>query len=407
FQQRYIPIVIVGNEDDAAQIGSAMESGANDYIMLPTDPKLIKSKLQAQLKVGSMHAIMSQQHHEISNNHQHILREQQMAKEVFNKVAHDATVLANVQHWLSPIAVFNGDILLATPTPSGSLLVLMGDFTGHGLGAAIGTIPLASTFYGMANKGFAMYDIITELNSKLHAVLPTGVFCCACVAQINFKNGVAEIWNAGLPDCYILRSDSELEEISSSALALGILGSDAFEIDSKRYNLEQGDKIYLLSDGLLETENTAGEQYGELRFEKALVETAKPENNNDGVSGLELLKQDVLGFIGEHSRADDISLVEVEMVSAGQFESFYEKKTKHKVQQPVSWSLQYEFRAESLSHQDPVPLVLHSLLEEPNLRQYSGQLFSIISELYNNALDHGLLQLSSAIKQQEQGFARY
>ncbi|MBT8150970.1 MAG: fused response regulator/phosphatase [Gammaproteobacteria bacterium] len=409
FQERYIPIVIVGEESDAAQIGNAMESGANDFVMLPTDPKLIKSKLQAQLKVGSMHAIMSQQHREISNNHQHILREQQMAKEVFNKVAHDSAELANVRHWLSPIAVFNGDILLATPTPSGSLLVLMGDFTGHGLGAAIGTIPLASTFYGMASKGFAMYDIITELNSKLHALLPTGVFCCACVAQINFQDGVAEVWNAGLPDCYILRQNSELLEINSSALALGIMGSDAFAIESKRYNLEQGDRIYLLSDGLLETENTAGEQYGELRLQKALTSTTQNhvQAPAQSAAGLESIKQDVLEFIGEHCRADDISLVEIEMVSAEQFESFYDKTTKHKVQQPVSWSLQYEFRAESLRHQDPVPLVLHSLLEEPNLRQYSGQLFSIISELYNNALDHGLLQLSSSIKQQEQGFARY
>lgn len=408
-QERYVPIVVVGEQSEGGRIAEAMENGASDFIMLPADSTLLKSRLLAQLKVGSMHAIMSQQHREISSNHQHILREQQMAKEVFNKVAHDSTELANVRHWLSPIAVFNGDILLATPTPSGSLLVLMGDFTGHGLGAAIGTIPLASTFYGMAGKGFAMFDIINELNSKLNAVLPTGVFCCACIAQINFKNGIAEIWNAGLPDCYILRGDASLEPIPSTALALGILGSEAFEIETTRYNIAEGDKIYLLSDGLLETENTAGEQYGEERLQHALAAAAALDQSAGAAddAGFESVKQDVLGFIGEHCRADDISLVEVGIVTAEHFESMYQQNTRRTQQPPVSWSQQYEFRAESLRHQDPVPLVLHGLLEEPNLRRYSGQLFSIISELYNNALDHGLLQLSSSIKQQEQGFAKY
>ncbi|MCH1487624.1 MAG: SpoIIE family protein phosphatase [Pseudomonadales bacterium] len=406
---RYVPLVLLGEGCSSEDLIEALENGANDYVVLPADPLLIKVKLQAQLRVANMHSIMSEQHREISNNHKHILREQQMAKEVFNKVAHDSIELDNITHWLSPIAVFNGDILLATPTPSGSLLVLMGDFTGHGLGAAIGTIPLASTFYGMASKGFAMYDIINELNSKLNALLPTGVFCCACVAQINFKNGIAEVWNAGLPDCYILRNDASLEPIVSNALALGILAPDAFEVESQRYNLTQGDKVYLLSDGLLETENTHGEQYGEDRFQSAIASAQSHEAKNDCAedSAFGSIKQDVISFIGAQSRADDISLVEIEVVSAQSFSAMYAKSAQKKAQQPASWSISYEFRVDSLRNQDPVPLILHSLLEEPNLRQYSGQLFSIISELYNNALEHGLLNLSSAIKEQEQGFAKY
>ncbi len=177
----------------------------------------------------------------------------------------------------------------------------------------------------------------------------------------------------------------------------------------QRYKLAQGDKIYLLSDGLLETENALGEQYGEERFEAALTSAGdlSAVGELDSGSAFESIKQEVLDYIGAQSRADDISLVEIETVSAEAFTTMYAKNTQSKSQQPVSWSVSYEFRADSLRHQDPVPLILHSLLEEPNLRRYSGQLFSIISELYNNALDHGLLQLSSAIKRQEQGFARY
>ena len=47
------------------------------------------------------------------------------------------------------------------------------------------------------------------------------------------------------------------------------------------------------------------------------------------------------------------------------------------------------------------------LMEVPSLRAYSGQLFTIVSELYNNALDHGVLGMASEIKQQANGFERF
>ena len=55
---------------------------------------------------------------------------------------------------LSPVSIFNGDLLLATRTPSGSLYVMLGDFTGHGLPAAVGAIPVAEVFMGWQRKDF-------------------------------------------------------------------------------------------------------------------------------------------------------------------------------------------------------------------------------------------------------------
>lgn len=401
---KFLPIILVGQPQDSNVFIDAMHGGANDYILLDTPPELVAVKLQAQIRARNIQAVIEEQHDAIRENHSHILREQQMAKEVFDKVAHDLVDLANVKYWLSPIAVFNGDVLLATPTPSGGLLVLMGDFTGHGLGAAIGAIPLASTFYGMTQKGFAIHDIVRELNAKLYEILPTGVFCCACVAQLDFSSGVAEIWNAGLPDCYILReSGCGIEPISSTALALGILSSQAFNFESKRYNLKAKDRLYLLSDGLLETENEAGEQYGAERLEQALVEGC----NVGGKHCFDSVKGNVLEYIGNHARADDISFVEIEAVAEEDFAKYTQQSNTLASQAPVSWCFTYEFRADSLQHQDPVPLILHTLLEEPNLRRNSGRLFSIVSELYNNALDHGLLELDSRLKRETQSFEKY
>ena len=399
------PIILLAGQEDSSVLIDAMSAGAHDYITLPIEPSLLEAKIAAQLRISQIQQVVHEQHRQLADNHEHLMHEQQLAIEVFNKVAHDNGVqMENIRHWLSPIAVFNGDVLLAAPTPNGGLMVLLGDFTGHGLAAAIGAIPLASTFYSMVDKGFTMQDIIKELNNKLYELLPVSVFCCASMAQFNFEQGFVDIWNASLPDCYILRKGSaQVEIVSSNALALGIVGGSSFDARPTRFHINSGDRLYLLSDGVLEATDSSGEQFGDERLMAAIASQA----DVDADDGFAALKQQVVQFIGEHARADDISLVEISMVDAADFATMYEAAQGHTSEEPVSWRFNYEVRPASLQHQDPVPLLLHMLMEVPNMRRYSGQLFTIISELYNNALDHGLLGLSSVLKHQADGFAEY
>lgn len=407
YQHSYVPVILLTSDEASTDrtLIAAIAAGAHDYIHLPIAAPLLEAKITAQIRISEMQQVVQQQNQQIIENHEHLMLEQQLAKEVFNKVAHDDGIeMANIRHWLSPIAVFNGDVLLAAPTPNGGLMVLLGDFTGHGLAAAIGVIPLASTFYSMVDKGFSMPDIIKELNNKLHAILPVSVFCCASIAQFNFEQGFVDIWNAGLPDCYILRQQtSTVEVLSSNALALGIVGGASYDPRPTRFDLLAGDRLYLLSDGVLEATSSSGEQFGDERLAEVIAEQASVNEDQ----GFAAIKRQVIDFIGEHSRDDDISLVEITMVDAKDFAAMYEGSTGHKSEDPASWRFSYEVRPDSLRTQDPVPLLLHTLMEVPNLRRYSGALFTIISELYNNALDHGLLGLSSALKQEPQGFARY
>src|SRR5690625_3892413 len=122
-----------------------------------------------------MHTTMLAQRDQIALHNEHFMQEQTVAKQVFDNIAHSGCLDANnVKYYLSSLAIFNGDIMLAAMRPSGSMMVLLGDFTGHGLPAAVGAMPLAATFYGMVPKGFAMTDILREMNTKLKSILPVG-----------------------------------------------------------------------------------------------------------------------------------------------------------------------------------------------------------------------------------------
>ena len=71
------------------------------------------------------------------------------------------------------------------PKPSGGYHILVGDFTGHGLSAATGVIPVSDIFYQMTDEDHSIVKIIAEINRKLKSVLPTGLFLCGSLIDLD------------------------------------------------------------------------------------------------------------------------------------------------------------------------------------------------------------------------------
>ena len=118
---------------------------------------ILAAKIKAMDRLRRLQATVLQQRDLIAKHHDYLLNEQRVAKAVFDKVAHSGCISApNIRYLQSPYALFNGDLLLAAYTPAGDMHVLLGDFTGHGLPAAVGAMPLAEVFYGMTAKGYGL-----------------------------------------------------------------------------------------------------------------------------------------------------------------------------------------------------------------------------------------------------------
>ena len=71
------------------------------------------------------------------------------------------------------------------------------------------------------------------------------------------------------------------------------------------------------------------------------------------------------------------------------------------------WELSLTLVASSLKTFNPLSLLIHVISEVPGLRQNSSVLYTVLSELFNNALEHGVLRLQSNIKSSPTGFAEY
>lgn len=401
--EEFVPIIFLTSLQDADSLARCLDAGGDDFLSKPYKGIILKAKINAFSRMREMHRTLQYQRDQIAAHNVHLLREQEVAKRVFDKVAHAGCLDAdNIKYALSPIAIFNGDVALAGVSPSGDLVVLLGDFTGHGLDAAIGAMPLAQTFYSMLEKGFALKDILREINLKLDEILPIGVFCCALVADIDFKSGTVRVWNGGLPDCVIYRpATGNITRLPSRHLPLGIHVHEKFNDDVEIYNVEVGDRLFIWSDGIHEAEDDSGKMFGEQRLMDVFAANNEPEKL------FTELNVAVNSYIAEGSAGDDISLIEVEIVPAHAFKVDRPKFVGGQQVGPKDWSLCYQLRTETLKDFDPLPLLLHVLMQVPFLRSFGGQIYTVLVELYSNALEHGVLGLDSSLKKSHHGFSEY
>ncbi|VVM63419.1 Chemotaxis response regulator protein-glutamate methylesterase [Pseudomonas fluorescens] len=396
-----VPIIFLTSLSEEQALVRCLEAGGDDFIAKPYSAVILAAKIGAMERLHRLQAKVLEQRDEIALHHQHLLNEQRVAKAVFDKVAHTGCLQApNIRYLQSPFALFNGDLLLAAYTPSGDMHVLLGDFTGHGLPAAVGAMPLAEAFYGMTGKGYGLAQTLREMNAKLKRILPVDMFCCALLLNISYQRGTVEFWGGGMPDGYHLAASGELlATLPSTQLPLGVLAPERFDERTQVMPLAPGERLLLLSDGVIETSNAGGQLFGVERLQQVIA-----LNRTPALLFEELLQ--ALQAFGGRAR-DDVSLCDIRMLEPAADLPANAGHADRGRSSPLDWSLGFELRGETLRWVNPVPQLLQLLQEIHGLRPLAGQLHSVFAELYTNALEHGVLGLDSALKGDAAGFAEF
>lgn len=256
---------------------------------------------------------LANQNQELKQLHTEIEREQRLAGQMLGAIRRMGCLDApGIRYVLSSVEYFNGDVALAAETPQGELRWLLGDFTGHGLSAAIGTTPVASAFYATTRKNIPLGEVLATLNDSLKALLPVGLFCAAAVLTLDASKKVLRVCNAGLPPVLVRKGRSRLVlQIPSTAVPLGLVPSAEQAVKIESIAVEEGDEIFVYSDGLTEISNVTGEMFGTERVVQALVSTEAEGQ------AFERLLGEVAAFRGEQRAHDDLSLVTVSVGEVG------------------------------------------------------------------------------------------
>jgi CheY-like chemotaxis protein len=405
---QFVPIIFLTAMSDEEALARCVEVGGDDFLSKPYSFTVLSAKVKAMERIHALHR-------DTRMLYSRMQRDQEIAEQVFsNAVIADNVALEHIRSLLKPASIFSGDLMLTAFAPSHDLHILLGDFTGHGLAAALGALPTSEAFRSMTAKGFAPHQILSAINNKLYNLLPTGMFLAAQFVKVDHQLDHISIINCGMPDCYLIERQSMRikHQIASDSLPLGIAPDIDFKDEFHHLRLDQGDRVILASDGVTEARNPAGEQFGQKRLINAIT-------NRDGGHTyiLDRLTKDLEAFCQEAHQDDDISVVEIPLLP--DLLPGWEKTTPHLVSgggmphnlfshtQPDCIEFQLVLHGAQLRQADPVPILINYIQETAGLHEHRRPLFTILTELYINALDHGVLRLDSLLKQGEDGFTNY
>ncbi len=394
-----VPIIFITGIDDGAYLQRCVDVGGDDFLGKPFNPVLLQAKVDSLLRFKRLYQEQLEQKRSLQKYQQAAAQEQEVAAALYNNILQaDFLEAPNLRYSLSPMALFNGDVLLSAKSPGNQLYCLLGDFTGHGISASVGAGPAAEIFYGMVQKGFGAEEILTEINRKMHKLLPVNMFLAATLVTLNPESCTLTVITCGLPDHYLvnLRSGA-IMTIASRNLPLGITA--AFALQEQHFEVTQDDFLYMFTDGVIEAENLQGEQFGDQRLAACLA--------RDAAGGFDLIKKELQRHCRDLQQQDDITLVALQCAVEDAPWIAAMQQEKHAQIMPLTWKSAMELHVTTLRHLNPVPVMVNSLMEVQGLHSQRESIFVIVSELFTNALDHGLLQLDSELKATSEGFIQY
>lgn len=396
----FIPIIFLTALENEKALIRSLESGGDDFIAKPFKTTVLLAKIAAMSRIRELHLTLNAKNQELIDLHKINQRELVVAEEIFNNVLDAGNTDLDILHiFHKPAENFNGDIALAVKSPRGCLHVMLGDFTGHGLAAAMCTMPVVDAFKKMTVKGYSLEQIIKEIARKINQYLPTDRFFASCFLSVDPREKTLKIWNGGMPDVYLISPENGIyETITSDRLPLGITNPEDIDTTLQVYSVEQKDKIFAYSDGLIELEVTDKKMFGDDQLQ-ALI-----NKNRKSCNIVTHIENAIKPHLSANPIKDDLTFIEVccDFSKLSQIRS-----EKVMIDKLGNWKLSVEFDAKTLKGLDPIPVFLAMLDEMQEYRMKRDSLITVLSEMFSNALEHGLLGMSSVDKKSPEGFMQY
>ncbi|MBD1566126.1 ATP-binding SpoIIE family protein phosphatase [Vibrio sp. S12_S33] len=397
FPYHHIPIIFLTVLDDHGSYERCLSLG-DDFILKPVERSVLIAKVQAHYRIVKMHNEVTLQRDELHHFNEQVQYDYAIAESIFTNLMDEmSTKVSNIygiNYISTPSTIFNGDLIVVANRPYGGVYVMVADATGHGLPAAISTIPATRTFFTMTEKGMSLGEIVEEVNNALVKFLPIGMMLAASVFEIRANGLEVSWWGGGLPDGYLLDSDGQIvRRLVSSHMPLGVLESDEFEVNLVHFKLEPNQRIICYTDGITEAMNEKGEQFGQQRLEQVLQ-----RSRQDLIADL---YEEVRQF-ANRGRGDDLSILSMTFPITNRNDVLVPQKKAVLCSIPMQSHL--HFPASILKKTTIMNEVRNIMRGIVSSGAHLDLACSVLSELFANAIEHGLLKLDSALKDDPEGF---
>lgn len=387
---RWVPIIFVTADSDVDSQVLMLAQGADDYLVKPVHQEILYAKLEVASRMLLLHRQIEEKTHALELYRDANEDEMRVAKHLMARmVQQDQIDDPMLEHFILPAANLSGDLVAAARTPRGVLHLMLADGTGHGLAAALNVLPITPCFYAMTQKGLAIEAIVATLNRTVRQQLPSDRFVAATLLAIDYAARRVKIWNGGNPPVLALDAAGKVfARYISRNLALGILSESAFAPEFDVFDYTEPCELFACSDGVFESLDDAEIGSGEAAV-TALMLGVSPRMR------AKYLRNRLTARNAEKPAHDDMTFL---LVQCSGEKAAPVRTAEPGAGQAPAWRFEITLGPAEMREVDVVSMLLDLISAIPEARGHRRELSVVLSELYNNALDHGVLGLESSLK---------
>lgn len=175
-----------------------------------------------------------------------------------------------IHYHYEPLGVVSGDhIDLIRPGRTGRAMhFLFGDVAGKGVAASILMANLQALFRSLVSQEMPLAEIMERANNLFFESTAANSYATLVAGRLN-GDGHLEFSNAGHNAPLLVRNGC-VKSLNARALPFGLGFDTRYKPEILR--LDPQDYLFFYTDGISETQNRAGEEYGSTRVEEALTD---------------------------------------------------------------------------------------------------------------------------------------
>jgi serine phosphatase RsbU (regulator of sigma subunit) len=204
-----------------------------------------------------------------------------------------------------PCRTVGGDYYDFINCTDGRLAVVLGDVAGKGMAAALLMSNLQATVRLLGEDPGDLAKLMSRLDHNVAANCPSNRFITFFFGLIDPNTKDLVYCNAGHNPPLVIRSDGQIDHLKAEGTVLGILPQLGYH--ERTQTFDNGDLIAIFSDGVTESENSAGEEYGEQRLADLIV----ANRDEPAATIIDRVNQALVDWTSSAPAADDITLVVV------------------------------------------------------------------------------------------------
>ena len=268
YETSNIPVILISGSDNHKDILTGFELGAADFITKPFHLLEVKARIRSHVKLFVTLE-------KLAHSQSEILKEVSKTQNYMLKKPKDFPT-ANFNVYYKSLHAAGGDIYDIIKYSDDVTGYFVGDFSGHSISTGFLTSAIIALLHQNCIEEYSAEESMTLINKALCDLMPTGVYLTAVYVIVDRRDYSITAVNMGHPPILIIGEDGKVEEVGRGGDLLGIFYDATFS--SIKRDVIEGDKVFLYTDGLIESDDVWNSKIDTLIDECSLLSMYKPES---------------------------------------------------------------------------------------------------------------------------------